>query len=247
MGRDDKRKANLPAPPPAPASAPVSKTKIAAAAAIVLLAGLYWALSNTGLLGKLTDEHSLRRYIEEIGALGPLVLILVMTLAIVISPIPSGPIAMAAGAAYGPFWGMVYVVIGAEAGAMIAFLLGRWLGYEAVRRWSGSRDLLERLSRKRSQNWLMLFVFGSRLVPFISFDAVSYAAGLTPLSFFRFALATAAGIVPASFLLAYFGEELSFADSSIQTAAILLLGTITLLPIAGRLIWTEFRRWKRGA
>jgi len=40
-----------------------------------------------------------------------------------------------------------------------------------------------------------------------------YAAGLTPPSAWRFAVATLAGIVPAGFLLAHFGDELASADA----------------------------------
>jgi hypothetical protein len=39
---------------------------------------------------------------------------------------------------------------------------------------SAEINMLERLRRSRSQLWLMAIVFASRLVPFISFDAVSY-------------------------------------------------------------------------
>lgn len=60
---------------------------------------------------------------------------------------------------------------------------------------------------------------------------VSYAAGLTPLRFWRFAIATLAGIIPASFLLVYFGVEMSSADG-LQLALILTaLGLMTLLPV----------------
>ena len=49
-------------------------------------------------------------------------------------------------------------------------------------------------------------MFLSRLLPFVSFDAMSYAAGLSRLHFWRFTLATMAGILPASFVLAHFGS-----------------------------------------
>ena len=58
----------------------------------------------------------------------------------------------------------------------------------------------------------MATVFATRLMPFLSFDVISYAAGLTPLATWRFAVATVAGIVPASFLLAHFGGELASTD-----------------------------------
>lgn len=53
----------------------------------------------------------------------------------------------------------------------------------------------------------MATVFGSRLMPLVSFDMISYAAGLSRLHIERFALTTLAGIVPESFLLAQFGTE----------------------------------------
>lgn len=39
----------------------------------------------------------------------------------------------------------------------------------------------------------------------ISFDVISYAAGLTGISFWRFLLATALGSAPATFIFVYLG------------------------------------------
>ena len=70
----------------------------------------------------------------------------------------------------------------------VAVVAARCLGFDAVRR--SSNPVLKYIAAPRSQFSLMLIVFASRLIPFISFDAVSYAAGLTCLSFSRFACAT---------------------------------------------------------
>ena len=88
----------------------------------------------------------------------------------------------------------------------------------------------------------MGIVFASRLLPFISFDLVSYAAGLTILSFWRFAAATLAGIVPASFLLAHFGGEMATGDSERMMISVLALGAITLLPVIAKLLWVRLRK-----
>lgn len=227
---------------------PVSVTKIALGAIALLgLIGVYWGLSESGALAMLTDQGRLRGMVEGLGVWGPVALIGLMVAAIVLSPIPSGPIALAAGAAYGPLWGTVYVVIGAEAGAVIAFWVARCLGYETVRRWPAVRPLLDRLGQSRSQLWLMVAVFASRLVPFISFDAASYAAGLTPLAFWRFALATLAGVIPISFVLAYFGEGLIETEMGSTTLLVAVLGGVTLLPLGAKMLWNWRRRHgKRG-
>ncbi|MEP7283506.1 MAG: VTT domain-containing protein [Rubrivivax sp.] len=77
---------------------------------------------------------------------------------------------------------------------------GRWVGQDTIDRWFGDRLSVGLIG---SQNSLMGIVFFSRLLPFLSFDLVSYAAGMTVLEFWRFAVATLAGIAPTSFLLAH--------------------------------------------
>jgi uncharacterized membrane protein YdjX (TVP38/TMEM64 family) len=54
----------------------------------------------------------------------------------------------------------------------------------------------------------------------------------------RFALATLAGIVPASFLLAHFGGEAASGDFGRATWAMLGLGLVTGLP----LLWVAIRQ-----
>lgn len=224
-----------------PSDRPVSKSKISVGAVVLLVVvGLYWWLWQSGSLDALGDKQALRDQIQRLGIWGPVGIMVLMTAAIVMSPIPSGPIALVAGAAFGPMMGTVYTVIGAVAGAVIAFWIARCLGYEAVRRWSRAGPLVEWLGRRRSQTWLMGIVFASRLVPFISFDAVSYAAGLTPLAFWRFAVATLAGVIPISFLLAYFGEELVTAEPGRMILIAVLVGGVTLLPVGLKLLWDRF-------
>jgi uncharacterized membrane protein YdjX (TVP38/TMEM64 family) len=162
------------------------------------------------------------------------VIVTLMTVAVVASPIPSAPIALAAGAAYGHLWGTVQVVIGAELGALIAFGLARVLGHDVLRRVFGDRVDAGLLG---SQTALTATVFASRLMPFVSFDMISYAAGLSRLHAWRFALATLAGIVPASFLLAHFGGEAVSGDLGRMTWAVLGLGLATGLP----LLWLATR------
>jgi len=210
--------------------------------AVLGLVASYWVLRETGALDAIVDGEELRALVERLGIWGPLAIVVLMMLAILVSPIPSAPIAMAAGAAYGHGWGTLYVLTGAEAGALAAFGLARVLGRAALQRWFG-----ERLSvgLAGSQDALMGIVFVSRLLPFISFDLVSYAAGLTVLSVWRFALATLAGIVPASFFLAHLGLEMTSGETARFLYSALALGLITAVPIAMKLVLDHMRR-RRG-
>lgn len=211
-----------------------------------ILAGL--AILGTGLLAvwqfaptvfaearSLLDVERLEMLVARAGLWGPIVIVTLMTIAVVASPIPSAPIALAAGAAYGHLWGTVQVVIGAELGALIAFGLARVLGHDVLRRVFGDRVDAGLLG---SQAALTATVFASRLMPFVSFDMISYAAGLSRLHAWRFALATLAGIIPASFLLAHFGGEAVSGDLGRATWAVLGLGLVTGLP----LLWVALRQ-----
>ena len=183
----------------------------------------------------LMDGERLDMLVARAGIWGPVVIVTLMTVAVVASPIPSAPIALAAGAAYGHLWGTAQVVIGAELGALIAFGLARVLGHDVLRRVFGDRVDAGLLG---SQTALTLTVFASRLMPFVSFDMISYAAGLSRLHAWRFTLATLAGIIPASFLLAHFGGEAASGDLGRATWAVLGLGLVTGLPM----LWIAMRR-----
>lgn len=207
---------------------------------VIALAAVYLVLSKTGALALLMDRAAIEARIADFGAMGPVAVVALMTIAIVISPIPSAPIALAAGAAYGPIWGSLYVLAGAELGALIAFAIARMVGGDVLRRWFGENLSIGLLG---SQNNLMAIVFASRLLPFISFDLVSYAAGLTPLTWLRFAIATVAGIIPASFILAHFGNEIASGEGERIAYSVIALGALTLVPVVARLVMR--RRKKR--
>ena len=181
-----------------------------------------------GMDSVLPERADMRRWIDAAGALGPVLVVALMVLAVVASPLPSAPIAMVAGAAYGNAVGTVLVVLGAELGALIAFGLARWLGRPFVARHFGENVGTTLLG---SQNTLTFLVFASRLMPFVSFDMISYAAGLSTLNLWRFALATFAGIIPASFVLVYLGHEAMTGDARAATWTAILLGGFTAVSV----------------
>lgn len=209
---------------------------------LLALIAVYVALEKTGTLGTMLDGPVLRQQIERLGIWGPLTIVALMMLAVLVSPIPSAPIAMAAGAAYGHTWGTLYIVTGAEAGALAAFGIARMLGHAMLYRWFGDRLSAGLIG---SQNVLTGIVFVSRLLPFVSFDLVSYAAGLTLLSVWRFALATLAGVIPAGFLLAHFGQEMTDGEADRFMYTALGLGLVTAVPLAVKLLRDRAARRSR--
>ena len=195
---------------------------------VLALSAVYYFLHEHGRLSAITDAGKLRLWITNLGYIGPVTIIALMAIAVIINPIPSAPIALASGAVFGHTWGTIYVVAGAAIGAAGAFWIARLLGQELLVRLFGKKIMLGWLG---SQIILMALVFVSRLIPFLSFDLVSYGAGLTQIKAWRFLLATLLGLVPASFLLAHFGGEMAATDLNEAMLLILLLGGVTIIPV----------------
>lgn len=200
---------------------------------LIALVLAYRYLASSGLLEQLLDGQWLRQHTLALGVWGPFLIVGLMALAVVINPIPSAPIALVSGAVFGHVWGTLYVVLGAEIGALTAFAIARIFGHDLLRKLFGERVVLGWLG---SQNALTWMVFVSRLLPFVSFDLVSYGAGLTSLKTWRFALATLLGLIPVSFLLAYFGGEMAGADMGNAMTALLLIGLLVAVPLVFRIV-----------
>lgn len=189
-----------------------------------------WQSGAIASLVDVLDQKNIAQWVEQAGLWGPFIVIGLMTLAVVASPIPSAPIAIAAGAAYGHYLGTVYIVAGAFTGAMVAFSLSRWLGHSTIRKWFGNaidKGLLG------SQNALTATVFLSRILPFVSFDMISYAAGLSTIYAWRFALATLLGVFPTAFLMAHLGEMAIESDSDLAQWFSVALGAVVALTALG--------------
>ena len=142
--------------------------------------------------------------------IGPAAIVLLVAVGIVVSPIPSGVVALVAGALYGTAMGGALTVLGASLGASCAFAISRYLGRGVLV--SSQLSIARTLTRERSQGALMLTIFVTRLIPFISFDAVSYVAGLTPLRYWRFLVATFSGTAPVCIAFAATGNTAASGD-----------------------------------
>lgn len=92
-------------------------------------------------------------------------------------------------------------------GAAIAFYISRIFGPSRVKRMLGRRaaEKADRFFEKYGTYAILI----ARLVPIISFDAVSYAAGLTRIRFIGFWMATGIGQLPATLVYSYLGEKAS--------------------------------------
>ena len=198
-----------------------------------MLVGFLWNL----LFGQIVSLHpeQIGDWLNGPGPWAPLVFVAAMACAVVISPIPSVPLDIAAGLAFGWFWGTVHTLIGAEIGAIVAFLIARRLG----RPWLMGRlpqstmAKIDELAERQGVRALLVM----RLMPVFNFDWVSYAAGLTAVSLPVFTVATFVGMIPAVIAIVAVGatltDNLVFSGALVAGMVMLALGPLLLpwLPV----------------
>jgi uncharacterized membrane protein YdjX (TVP38/TMEM64 family) len=119
--------------------------------------------------------------------------------------VPGAVMTIAGGLAFGALRGSVYSLLGAEAGALVAFAAGRFLGRSFVQRVVGGRfeKLLAQIGRHGFQ-----IIFYLRLVPLIPYNALNLLAGASPITFRDYFWASAIGMVPGTILFAFLGDAL---------------------------------------
>jgi uncharacterized membrane protein YdjX (TVP38/TMEM64 family) len=119
--------------------------------------------------------------------------------------LPAAILTVGAGAAFGVLTGSILVSIGATLGASAAFLVGRYLARDWVRRKLGHNPAFMAIDRAvAEEGWKIVFL--TRLAPVFPFFLMNYAYGLTRVPLRHYVLATWIGILPGSTLFVYFGS-----------------------------------------
>src|SRR5262245_31840696 len=158
------------------------------------------------------DGEAIGNYLHGYGIWAPFASIFLMILQAVAAPVPAIFIAFANGLTFGVFWGGLLTVAGQSIAAVVCFAIARALGREPVEALAGKFGL--ETADRWFTRWGARGIFVLRLLPGISFDVISYAAGLTGIRFTSFVAATAMGVAPLAFLYAYLIREAPTAPSS---------------------------------
>jgi uncharacterized membrane protein YdjX (TVP38/TMEM64 family) len=184
------------------------------------------------------DERRIEQWVHGFGALGPLVLILIEAGTVVFSPVPTVPIDIAGGLAFGVFPGTLYVLTGAMIGATLDFYLASRLGRGFVERKLGRR-VMESIDGVALRMGAKL-IFFTRLCPLFNFKWVSYAAGLTRIPYRTYAVWSLLGTLGPTIAVLYVGDVLVThpARSALVFTALVIWSA---LPPAVFLLFTAFR------
>ena len=196
---------------------------------LLLIMGGIAAIRLTGAT-RFLDQETLRNSIQSVGLWAPALYMLLYTLAPVLF-LPGLPITLVGGILFGSFWGVIYTIFGATAGACLAFLVARYVGRNWIfgklknPRW---RKLDEGV---KQQGWKM--VAFTRLIPLFPFNLLNYAFGLTKIGFIPYALTSFICMLPACIAFIVFSSSLlDIIKGKIPPAFIIGIGLIIIVLLA---------------
>ncbi len=147
---------------------------------LLIISGIFFAVCATGFIKDMTSIEALREYIESSGNWAVWVFILFQFLQVVILPIPSTVTVMAGVALFGPLKCSIFSFIGIFIGSVLAFGIGRWLGYKVVSWIVGKEDLDKWLKKIKGKDYLILSIMF--LLPLFPDDVLCFIAGLSSMT-----------------------------------------------------------------
>ena len=213
-------------------------------AAIVLVAVGAYALSPTvrsfcaSVLAAFAsgDFDAMHDFVASYGPYAAVVSFLLMVAQSVAAPLPAFLITIANANLFGWWQGAILSWSSAMVGAAVCFWIARVLGREAVEKLTSVSAIasIDEFFEKHGN----MSVFIARLLPFISFDFVSYFAGLTGMSFWSFWLWTGLGQLPATIVYSYVGGMLT-GGGRLLLMGLLILFALSALVVLLRQVYTE--------
>ncbi|AFY45590.1 TVP38/TMEM64 family protein [Nostoc sp. PCC 7107] len=117
--------------------------------------------------------------------------------------IPGSVLTLKAGCLFGLFWGSVYVLIAAIIGAVLAFMIGRYVSRDWVSRQIEQHPKLKAIDvAVAKEGWKIVLL--TRLCPLFPFNLLNYVFGVTQVSLKDYVLGSF-GIIPGTVMYVYIG------------------------------------------
>lgn len=187
------------------------------------------------------DFTIVREFIKSYGAYAALISFLLMILQSVAAPLPAFLLTFANASLFGWWKGAILSWTSAMAGAALCFYIARILGRDVAEKLTSKAGLkqIDSFFEKYGKNTILV----CRLLPFVSFDIVSYAAGLTSMSFMGFFVATGIGQLPATIVYSYVGGMLT-GGAKLFVTGLMILFALSAAVMMAKKIYTDKKQGK---
>ncbi|MGD9189590.1 MAG: TVP38/TMEM64 family protein [Desulfobacteraceae bacterium] len=175
-----------------------SKAVIKAGILVLLIVAAIMLVRFTPIKDYLTAQ-ALGEFLDTAGIWAPVVFMVIYAVGVCLF-VPGTLLTGLGAAIFGPYWGFVYVWIGAMAGAAAAFVIGRTLGREFAAGLIG--DKLKKYDEAIERNGFAAVLY-LRLVYF-PFTPMNFGMGLTRVRFMDYIWGTGLGIIVGTFIFTFF-------------------------------------------
>jgi len=219
-----------------------------------LIAGLFWvallySFTNYRISNDLSYQDVLFQLLDFIQgtAWGPILYIMLYAIRPLIL-FPATLMTALSGAVFGPFYGIIYTVIGENASANLAYWVGRFFG----KGWKLEDSIIGNWVHALRENTFGAVLF-MRLAYF-PFDLTNYASGVVQAKWRQYFMATIVGIMPGLTVFVLFGasfrnnlaelQEKGFNFESVDTN---ILGISIAIFVASLVLSKVLKRWKHEA
>lgn len=176
------------------------------------------------------DRENFKLWMDDHGAFGCVVYVIMVILQIIVALVPGGPIEVAGGYAFGAFLGTILFLLGAFIGSLTVFILVRKYGKPVVELFFKDKDIgkLSFLKDDAKRNILFLVLF---IIPGSPKDLLCYVAGLTDMPIWFFIVITTLGRLPAVLGSAISGEALGNENTFVAIISLAIIFTISAIGI----------------
>ena len=157
----------------------------------------------------------LQNWIKEFGIIAPVIFVLAYVIATIFM-IPGSVLTLIAGAIFGLWFGVFYVVIGSNLGALAAYLLAKTKLREKFIKMTEGNPKFAALDKAIGENGFKMVLL-TRLSPAFPFTLLNYFLGLTSVKTGAYVAANLLGMLPATFLFVYLGSLANVAVSAVST------------------------------
>lgn len=186
---------------------------------------------------KSLNPEQVKSWVEQAGIWAPVLFILMFALSALLM-IPATVMVLTGSILFGPWWGSFYNLTGATLGAVLAFLVARYIARDWAMKKSGKkmRSIMESASR---EGWKFILVI--RLTGFPYF-VLNYMLGVAPVRLWHFIIGTCLGLAPSMTAVTFAGhsgfDALSGGENPVQKIglAIAAIGVAVLIPILIKII-----------
>ena len=173
------------------------------------------------------NSPQFKEFIQGSGLLGPIIIIGYIIIAHVIAPLIGSPATFLSAAIFGIVKTMLFLYVASLISSIINFYISRKLGREWVRKLAGEKNLQE-IDKLLGVSTIKIFIL-ARIFGFAIFDVISYAAGLTKISFKKYFVITAIFPLIPLFIITFIFKDFDFTSKNnfiIWVSIIILIGGI---------------------